>query len=497
MNTGGILELKNISKAFPGVKALDDVSMSVKKGEIHALVGENGAGKSTLIKILTGVHVPDSGEIIFRGKSLTLGSPLEAMEEGINVVHQELNLAENLNVCENIFLGRPLRKTVMGLPFIDWKMMYRESEALLERLKISISLQREVKTLSVAQKQIIEIAKAIYYKCDLVVMDEPSATLTENELDILFTLLRRLKEDGVTIIYISHRLEEIFKLADTVTVLRDGKHIATGDVVRTTRDELIRDMVGRDLVNEYPKKEVPLGREVLRVEHVTNERLRDISFNLRSGEILGIAGLVGAGRTELARAIFGADEIESGELYLRGSRTNIRDVSTAISNNIGLVPEERKIHGLVLDMTVRENVTMVGIDKVIVRGLIGKREEISTAKDYIKKLDIRTPGHEMVVKNLSGGNQQKTVLAKWLFADADILIFDEPTRGIDVGAKFEIYQLLTELVEQGKAVMMISSEMPELIGMADRILVMHEGRITGELSRKDFSQERIMDLAAK
>ncbi len=490
-----LLSLDNVSKRFPGVIALDRVSFAVQRGDIHALVGENGAGKSTLIKILTGVHQADEGIVTFKGEEHRCHDPLDAMRKGISVVHQELNLAGNLDVCENIFLGKPIEKKWLGLKFIDWRRMYREAAELLGRLKIHIDPRTPAERLSVAQKQIVEIARAISFRCDLMIMDEPSATLTENELAVLFEILFRLKKEGVTVIYISHRLEEIFQLADVVTILRDGTHVKTCPVAEMDRAALVSAMVGRKLGEEYPKEHVPLGQELLRVEALENAKIRNIRFTLRRGEILGIAGLVGAGRTEVVRAIFGADAVARGTIYLSGKERSIKSVNDAIGNGIALVPEERKIQGLVLPMTVKENITMVGIDKACVGVFLKKKTEAAVTRTYVEKLKIVTPGIDQVVENLSGGNQQKVVLAKWLYADADILIFDEPTRGIDVGAKYEIYKLLTAMVREGKGVLMISSEMPELLGMCDRILVMHGGEIKGELKRSEFSQERIMHLA--
>ncbi len=495
MSREAILQVKGMRKEFPGVLALENVDFSVQQGEVRALVGENGAGKSTLIKILTGVYQPDGGELLFKGRKTTIAGPLAGQQMGISVVHQELNLIEDLSICENIFLGRPLLKKAFP-HLIDWQLMNRESSALLERLKVALDVGEKVKNLSVAQKQIVEIAKALSYNCEIMIMDEPSATLTENELQVLFDVIFELKRQGVTIIYISHRLEEIFKIADTVTVLRDGRHIVTGKVADTDRSELIRSMVGRSMDNEYPKRSGVIGDTLLEVSHFTSSRLKDVSLQLKSGEILGVAGLVGAGRTELARAIFGADRKDGGTLLLRGTEEKIHAVSDAVRKGLGLVPEERKNDGLVLGMTLRENISLTKIEKVENSVLLSPAKELKLSNEYIQKLRIITPGPEQLVKNLSGGNQQKVVLAKWLVADSDILIFDEPTRGIDVGAKYEIYLLLNELVQAGKSIIMISSELPELLGMSDRIIVMHEGKITGELSREEADQEKIMNLAA-
>jgi len=493
-NSGVILEVDDIRKVFPGVVALDKVNFSIHKGEVRALAGENGAGKSTLIKILTGVYQPDEGKILFKGEETEIPGPLQGQQMGISVVHQELNLIEDLSIRENIFLGRPILKK--GYPrLINWKEMERISRDLMKRLKIDIDVNEKVQNLSVAQKQIVEIAKALSYECEIMIMDEPSATLTENELKVLFKIISELKNQGVTVVYISHRLEEIFQIADTVTVLRDGKHIVTESVANTDRETVIKNMVGRNLEQEFPPRKNPIGGVLLEVKNLSNNLLNNISLQLRRGEILGVAGLVGSGRTELARAIFGADKIYKGQLLLDGKKIKIRNVPDAVNKGLGLVPEERKKDGLVLDMTVRENLSLTNIRKVEKGMFINLDKERNISDEYISKLHVVTPGTEQIVKNLSGGNQQKIVLAKWLVADSNILIFDEPTRGIDVGAKYEIYLLLNQLVEEGKSIIMISSEMPELLGMADRIVVMHNGRITGELSNQEATQEKIMHLA--
>ncbi|HHW32388.1 MAG TPA: sugar ABC transporter ATP-binding protein [Clostridiaceae bacterium] len=492
-----ILSVKGISKYFPGVKALDNVSFDVVRGHIHALVGENGAGKSTLIKILSGVYSASEGEVIYNGKPVKINSPLEAQMLGISVVHQELKLVETLSVAENIFLGRPITKRKSS-QIIDWKQQFKEAQKLLDRLNVSLDLNKNVGKLSVAQKQIVEICKALSFDSELIIMDEPSATLTEKELDLLFQILKMLKEKGVTIIYISHRLEEIFKIADRVTVLRDGKHIETRDVKDIDRKTLIAMMVGRELENEYPKVPAPIGDVLLEVKNLNRRNvLHNISFTLKKGEILGIAGLVGSGRTELARAIFGADTEVKGEIYIKGQKVSINNVTDAIEKKIALVPEDRKQQGLVLDMTVKENISMVGIDKVLTRGIINSNKERNLAKRFIEALRIATPDEERQVKFLSGGNQQKVVLSKWLAVESDIIIFDEPTRGVDVGAKAEIYKILNNLVAEGKGVIMISSELPEILGMCDRILVMHDGKITGEVLREDATQEIIMEYATR
>jgi ABC-type sugar transport system ATPase subunit len=497
--SGIILDIHDLSKSFPGVQALDGISFSVQAGDVHALVGENGAGKSTLIKILSGVYRATSGSFSFKGQEVRIGSPLEAQHLGMSVVHQELRLVESLTVAENIYLGRPIRSRALGLfPLVDWKRMTAEAAALLERLRVKLDLGARVSSLSIAQKQIVEICKALSFNSELIIMDEPSATLTENELEVLFGILKMLNQAGVSIIYISHRIEEIFRLAHRVTVLRDGKHIATLPVTEVTRRSLISMMVGRELENEYPKSPAPVTDTLLEVRGLSRgTRLHDISFRLRRGEILGIAGLVGAGRTELARAVFGADRRDRGEILVKGSPVEIRNVTDAIRHKMGFVPEDRKLQGLVLGMTVKENISLAGIKRVLRRRVIIHKLERALAADFIRALRIVTPDAERPVKYLSGGNQQKVVLAKWLAVESDILIFDEPTRGVDVGAKAEIYRLLNGLVAQGKGVIMISSELPEIMGMCDRILVMHDGRITGELTREEATQEKVLEYATR
>ncbi len=491
-----ILDVRNITKVYPGVTALDDVSLQIKKGEIHALVGENGAGKSTLIKILSGVTKATRGSFFVHGKTANFSSPMEARDNGISVVHQELKLVDALTVAENIFLGRPRTSGSLGL--VDKKKQNREARQLLDSLNCSLSETAYVRRLSVAQKQLVEIAKALSLDAEIIIMDEPSATLTDNELEMLFQTLEMLRTRGVTIIYISHRLEEIFRLADRFSVLRDGKRIDTLYVKDVDRKKLIELMVGRSVENEYPKKKVPIGDALLEVEGLTRRgAFENISFKLHRGEILGIAGLVGAGRTELVRAIFGADKKTSGSIKVNCEKVCINNTCQAIIRRMGLVPEERKTQGVVLGMSIKENISMAGMNNVLKRGLISKKKEASLARTYIEKLKIATPDEKRTVKNLSGGNQQKVVLAKWMAVDSDILLFDEPTRGIDVGAKAEIYTLLSDIVSSGKGIIMVSSELPELIGMCDRILVMHEGKMTGEVSAQEASQEIIMEYATQ
>ena len=486
-----ILELKNISKSFPGVRALDDVSFSIERGTVHALVGENGAGKSTLIKILAGIYHPETGETLVDGKAEVFKTPVDSQVKGISVVHQELKLSETLSVAENVFLGNLLYKN--GL--VDWKGMRVCAAQLLEQLGIPLNVDAEVAKLSVAQKQMVEICKAINRHCKVLIMDEPSATLTDKEQSIMFRTVKQLRAQGVTIIYISHRLEEIFDLANNVTVLRDGRHIDTVPVHTVDRARLVSMMVGREVTTEYPRSGIAPGQVVLEAKDLKRRNvLKGISFTLRKGEILGIAGLVGAGRTELVRAVLGIDKLESGEVLLDGKPVKIQSFRQAIRRGLGLVPEDRKKQGLVQLATVSRNICMVNLNIVSRRGVMDRKLERKYSHEYVSKLKISTPSVDTEVQYLSGGNQQKVVIAKWLLEDSKIIVLDEPTRGIDVGSKSEIYQLITKLVQEGKSVIMISSELPEVVGMSDRILVMHEGRQVGIIEREDASQEAIMAL---
>jgi ribose transport system ATP-binding protein len=488
------LEMRHITKTYPGVLALDDVSLDVRPGEVHGLVGENGAGKSTLMKILAGAQPKDSGEILIDGKPAIIDGPQRARDYGVSIIYQEFNLVPYLDAAENIFLGRELPAKLPG--FVDFGKQYSEAQRIIDKLGVKLSARTPINRLSVAQQQMVEIAKATWWGARIIVMDEPSATLTDHELRSLFDLIRQMKSEGVSIIYISHRLEEVFEICDRVTVLRDGKHIATRPIEELTRDEIIRLMVGRELTQMIPKEAAPIGKPALVVRNLCRKGVLDnINLTVHEGEVLGIAGLVGAGRTELARAIFGADPFDSGEIELYGEPARVRSPQDAIRQGIGLVTEDRKAQGLVLGMVVRENITLANLRAISTLNFIQAGREREVARKYVADLTVKTPSIEQTVQNLSGGNQQKVVLAKWLFTDSKVLIFDEPTRGIDVGAKTEIYQLMNALAKRGCAIIMISSELPEVLGMSDRILVMHEGRITGELSREEATQEKIMHLA--
>jgi len=490
-----ILEMNHIAKSFPGVKVLDDVTLQIRPGEVHALMGENGAGKSTLMKILMGIYTADAGEVVFAGERLELKSPREAMDKGIAMIHQELNPILDMQVFENIYLGRSLR-TSLGL--VDNRSMIRETDALLRQLGIDIPATAYMRDLSVAQCQLIEIVKAISISAKVIVMDEPTSAITDKEVDTLFTQIRRLRSEGVAIIYISHKMDEIFQICDTITVLRDGKFIGTDAAANMTNDQLIRMMVGRDITEVFPKADAEIGGVILEARGITlGRRVRDVSFSLRRGEVLGIAGLVGAGRSELVETIFGVRRKDAGEVFINGQKVDIRMPKDAIAHKMALITEDRKFTGLNLSGTVAENITLVHLSRLFRNGLIDHRLEKQLSDKYIDELSIKTPSSSQLVGNLSGGNQQKVVLAKWLLSEPEIIILDEPTRGIDVGAKRDIYLLIGDLVRQGKAVIVISSEIPEVMGLSDRILVMAEGRLTGEVARPDFSQETIMTYAAK
>jgi len=486
-----ILELKNITKLFPGVRALNNVSFGLKHGEIHALVGENGAGKSTLIKIITGAHEPTEGQMLFDQNVVIKNNPTLSLRRGISPIYQELNLFQALSVLDNMFMGREITRN----GFRNIKRMFSICTEVIGQLGVEIDPNALVKNLSVAYQQLVEIAKALLGDSKVLIMDEPTAALTENEVEILHKIIRNLKNKGVSIIYITHKLDEVFQLTDRITVLRDGEFIKTMDTKEATKDELIKLMIGRELGEQYPKRNVQIGVPTLQIESLTNSRVKGVSLEAKKGEILGIAGLVGSGRTEMARAVFGADPKTGGTIRLNGNPININSPVDAISKGIGLITEDRKQQGLLLIQTIKFNMTFSSLrnEKSL---LINRKKEIAVCKDLWQKLNLRAASLEQKAINLSGGNQQKVVLAKWLATQCDILIFDEPTRGIDVGAKREIYLLMNQMANEGKTIIMISSEMPELIGMSDRILVFCKGTIAGELNGDDISQENILKLAA-
>ncbi|EPY8427316.1 sugar ABC transporter ATP-binding protein [Citrobacter youngae] len=490
------LQMSHITKRFPGVLALSNVDFTLRKGEVHALLGENGAGKSTLMKILSGVYQPDEGDIIFENQPISFANPLSAQSVGITIIHQEFNLFPELTVEDNIFIGREFCKNNRWR--LDEKQQRQAAIDILQKLNLNISPDTLVADLTVAQQQMVEIAKAISVNAKILIMDEPTAALTETEIDSLFRVTRLLKEQGTGIVYISHRLEELALIADRATVMRDGQFIATVDYDSVKISDLIAMMVGRDLGNIYPRREPqPQRKPVLEVSGLTRKGvLNNIDFTLHQGEILGFAGLMGAGRTELARAIFGADPIDSGTIKLNGKETVIKDIPDAIQQGISYLTEDRKKEGLALGLSVERNIMLGNYPEYSNRyGNVDSKRCQQTSEEQVKALRIKTPHLEQAALNLSGGNQQKIIIARWVCKDTDILIFDEPTRGIDVGAKLEIYELMNRLVAKGKSIIMISSELPEVLGMCDRILVMRNGRITGELASDDATQEKIMQYA--
>jgi len=485
--------MRRIDKSFPGVHALKNVSMKLRRGEVLGLVGENGAGKSTLIKVLGGAHLPDAGKILIEGRPVQIPSPTAAQQAGVSIIYQEFNLIPDLTVRENIFLGR--ENTRMG--FVRAAEEHRKTLQLFREIGINIDVNARCSELTVAQQQTVEIAKALSVKAKIIVMDEPTATLTTRETERLFAVIGDLKSQGLGIIYISHRLDEVFEVAEKVMVLRDGEHVGTEDINEITREGLIEMMVGRPIESEFPKRAAGPGRERLRVENLCRGKaVRNVSFSVRAGEVLGFAGLVGAGRTETMRLIFGADKPDRGRIFIDGRKTDIRSPGDAMRNRICLLTEDRKGQGLVLIHSCRENFGLPNLDRLVRGMFLDQRTERKEFSDFVESLKIKTSGHEQLAMNLSGGNQQKVVLAKWLARNADIMIFDEPTRGIDVGTKYEIYLLMNRLAAEGRAIIMISSELPEILGMSDRIIIMHEGRIKGEITDvANTSQEDILSMA--
>jgi ribose transport system ATP-binding protein len=491
-----LLRMEGIYKSFPGVQALSDAKFDLRRGEVHALVGENGAGKSTLMKILGGIYYKDAGHIYLDGEEVDIQSPRMAQHLGISIVHQELNLMPHLTVAQNIFIGREPRAKISFV--VDDKTTNQKTEQLFEMLNLKLDPNTKVSDLTVAKQQMVEIAKALSFNAKILVMDEPTAALTDTEIEELFTVIRQLREKGVGIIHISHRLEELKQISDRVTVMRDGKYIDTLLTQEAPIGNIISLMVGRIIYESAPELPSDPNREVvLEVRNLNRGRaLRDVSFDLKKGEILGLAGLIGAGRTEVARAIFGADTYDSGEIYIKGQKTHIKNPGDAVTHGIGYLSEDRKRYGLTLGMDVKDNVAMAAMKKFLRwLGWMDVKKTVLRGQEVVKALNIKTPSLEQKVKFLSGGNQQKVVIGKWLTADTDILIFDEPTRGIDVGAKSEIYRLLNDLAQQGKSIIMISSELPEIVRMSHRVVVMCEGRVTGILDANEASQENIMKYA--
>lgn len=489
------LEAEGISKFFPGVKALDNVSLRVRPGTVHALMGENGAGKSTLMKCLIGMYRPDQGTIKIKGEPVQFQDTMDALRSGISMIHQELNLVPYMTVAENIWLGRePMR-----FGFVDHARLNQMTQELLNRLNIRLKADRMVGELSIASQQMVEIAKAVSWDSDIVIMDEPTSALTETEVAHLFTIIRDLREQGKAIIYISHKMDEIFTITDEVSIFRDGSWIASDQTSKYTRQSLITQMVGRELTQLFPKFNSAIGEEVLTVRNLTcKDRFTDVSFSVRRGEILGVAGLVGAGRSEVMESLFGMESFDSGEILIDGVPVTIDSPSTAIEKGMAFLTEDRKKSGLFLVLSVMENMSIVNMPEYSGKsGFVSHVKMAQDCMDQIRRLNIKTPTMDQIINNLSGGNQQKVLIARWLLAQPKILILDEPTRGIDVGAKVEIYRLISELANRGVAIIMVSSELPEILGMSDRVMVMHGGRITGILDKEEADQETILSLASE
>ncbi len=490
--------MEGIDKSFPGVHALDKAQFELRVGEVHALVGENGAGKSTLMKVLAGVYSKDAGRILLNGKEVEIHGPRAAQLLGISMIHQELNLMPHLTLAQNVFIGREPRGK---LPFLlDQNRINADTRAVFDAMHLALDPRTKTSELTIAKQQMVEIAKALSFNSQVLIMDEPTAALTEAEIAELFHIIRQLKDKGVGVVYISHRLEELKQIADRITVMRDGRYVGTEDAASVPIERVISMMVGRTIYESAPEVPERTHEEVVLEARNLNRGnvIRDVSFKLNKGEILGFAGLMGAGRTEVARAVFGADPLDSGEVYVKGQKVAIRQPNDAVANGIGYLSEDRKRYGLALGLDVQANVVLAAFKKFLGRaGVVNDGKIRETGKRYVEALSIKTPSLQQKVKNLSGGNQQKVVVGKWLTADTDILIFDEPTRGIDVGAKSEIYHLLNQLTQQGKSIIMISSELPEILRMSHRIVVMCEGRITGELTAAEATQEKIMTYATQ
>lgn len=500
-DTQYVLEIRHMSKSFPGVRALDDVSIQVRPGTVHALMGENGAGKSTLMKCLFGIYEPDSGEILLEGKPVRFANSRQALDAGISMIHQELLPIPYRSVMENLWLGRYPQRSFGPLKFVDHKKMYLDTLELFKELKMDIDPKLWVRELSVSKVQSIEIAKAVSYNAKVIIMDEPTSSLTENEVDHLFDIIRRLRNSGVAIIYISHKMEEILKISDDVSIMRDGRHVGTYPAKELTTDQIIKYMVGRDLSHRFPPRENIPGEVILEVKNLTsaeNHSFKDVSFSVRRGEIFGIGGLVGAKRTELVESIFGLRPIASGQIFINGKEVSITSPTKAKEYKMALLTEERRATGIVPMLSVKENMLLANLRHYIGKlGLLNDKQGEADTREKIDALRVKTPGTKNRIRDLSGGNQQKVLFARWLLTDPEILILDEPTRGIDVGAKYEIYTIIADLAKRGKSIIMISSEMPELLGMSDRIMVMCDGRVTGILEGKTATQEEIMRLAAK
>ena len=491
-NLQTVLELRHISKSFPGVKALDDVNFSLKKGTVHVLCGENGAGKSTLMKIIDGIYQADEGDLFINGQKTTIKNPLQAKENGISMIFQELSYVPDMTLEENLFLGNWPKKGAS----INWKSVRQKTLSLLTQEGLPYPPDIKLRSLSVSDIQMIEILKAISNDSQIIIMDEPTSAITNKEVEILFKKIAELKSRGTSIIYISHKMDEIFQIADEITVFRDGKSIATKSVSDWTMDQVVECMVGRKIENQYPKQEIPIGDEMMRVEGLTQPGIfENVSFHINSGEIVGFAGLMGAGRTEIMRSVFGLDPYSSGSIKIKNKEVTIKNVHQSIKHGVAMLTEDRRRTGIIPILSVKYNTTLASMDKIIYKGRLHSDVETKISTDACKSMNVKTPDLNTKIANLSGGNQQKVILAKWLLCDPDILIVDEPTRGIDVGAKREIYELMSTFAAKGKGIIMISSELPELIGICDRIYVVNEGHIAGMLTHTEFSQESIMQLA--
>lgn len=494
-----VLEMRGIVKVFPGVRALDGVDLKVRRGKVHVICGENGAGKSTLMKIINGSYVADEGEMYFEGQAVGRHTIQDTMQLGIAMIYQELNPVLEMTIAENVFLGREPKSG----PFVDFSQMYQDTQSLLDRLAIPYDAHQKMRELSIAGHQLIEIAKAISMNAKVIIMDEPSSAIADAEIEVLFNQIASLKQQEVAILYITHKMDEIFRIADDITVIRDGRWVDSGPAENYNADKLVSLMVGREISNIFPKEtDIPIGDVVLEVKNLTQEkqdggRFEDISFQLRKGEILGFSGLVGAGRSEVMRAIFGLDRYTSGEILIDGKPVHINSTSDAIKAGVAMINEDRKGYGLVLERNIRDNISMVSLRDFVKGGLIDDKEIINQSNKMVDLLSIKIANLDVKASTLSGGNQQKVVLAKWLLGDVKIMILDEPTRGIDVGAKSEIHKLMCRFARQGMAVIMISSELPEILGMSDRVVVMQEGRINGVLDRSEATQESIMKLATR
>lgn len=487
------IDMNDIHKAFGKNQVLSGVSFNLKPGEVHALMGENGAGKSTLMNLLTGLHGLDKGSIRINGKETYFSNPKEAEQNGIAFIHQELNIWPEMTVLENLFIGKEMTSK---LGILNTKKMKALAKKQFEKLSVSLSLDQEAGKCSVGQQQMIEIAKSLMTKAEVIIMDEPTAALTEREINKLFEVIASLKKAGVSIVYISHRMEEIFSICDRITIMRDGKTVDTTNISETSFDEVVKKMVGRELTDRYPQRRPELGDIVLEVRDASKKgSFEHVSFHVRSGEIVGVSGLMGAGRTEIMRALFGIDRLDSGEIWLAGKKTNIKNPNDAVKKGLGFITENRKDEGLLLDTSIRENIALPSLTSFSPKGVIDQKREASFVELLINRLTIKTASPETHARNLSGGNQQKVVIAKWIGIGPKVLILDEPTRGVDVGAKREIYTLMNELTDRGVAIIMVSSELPEIIGMSDRIIVVHEGKISGEVASREATQERIMTLA--